>query len=315
MRPSTCFPYRSEALRESFFAYYDSLAARQWPVASEERMVATSYGQTFVRITGPAGAPPLVLLPGAATTSLMWAPNIQALSQACRTIAVDQIGDLGRTTCVKPVRRFTDLFAWLNELFDALQPGDRINLAGLSYGGGLAAQYALHFPERLNKTILMAPGATVLRLKTQFMTRLILAAIAPRRCLPPLVRWMFADMARQDPKWISDTLEQLFVCMRSMQRRELPVPPVLTDAEWASWKVPTLFLVGEHEVIYNAAKAVRRLERVAPQVRAEIIPGAGHDLSFAQAALFNRRILEFLREESVAPAGHAPGDLHCVLCR
>ena len=55
-----------------------------------------------------------------------------------------------------------------------------------------------------------------------------------------------------------------------------------------------LFLVGEHEVIYSAVRAVRRLRRVAPQVTAEIIPGAGHDLTFAQPALVNRKILDFV---------------------
>src|SRR6516164_6462452 len=69
--------------------------------------------------------PPLVLLPGACSTSLMWAPNIKALSEACRTFAVDQIGDSGRTICTKPVRHLNDLLFWLDELFDALKLGDR----------------------------------------------------------------------------------------------------------------------------------------------------------------------------------------------
>ena len=75
------FPYRSAEARDKCLAYYSELAAREWPVASEERMVPTSYGATFVRVTGPQGAPPLVLLPGAVSTSLMWAPNIRALSE------------------------------------------------------------------------------------------------------------------------------------------------------------------------------------------------------------------------------------------
>jgi pimeloyl-ACP methyl ester carboxylesterase len=117
MSISAYFPYRSAAVRDSFFAYYDSLAAKGWPVASEERMVPTSHGQTFVRITGPSDAPALVLLPGAVTTSLMWAPNIQVLSQVCRTFAVDQIGDIGRTTCTKPIRHLNDLLVWLDEFY------------------------------------------------------------------------------------------------------------------------------------------------------------------------------------------------------
>lgn len=69
--------------------------------------------------------PPLVLIPGMPGTSLMRAPNIQALSGAYRTVAVDQIGEGGRSLCDKPVRRLNDLLVWLDELFDTLGPGDR----------------------------------------------------------------------------------------------------------------------------------------------------------------------------------------------
>jgi pimeloyl-ACP methyl ester carboxylesterase len=70
----------------------------------------------------------------------------------------------------------------------------------------------------------------------------------------------------------------------------------LQDHELESLRMPTLFLVGEHEKIYCAAKAVRRLSRVAPRIRAEIIPAAGHDLTIAQPGMVNRKILEFLKE-------------------
>src|SRR5207302_8885780 len=97
MGPAPYFPYRSEAARQVCFAYLDSLAAREWPIASEQRFVPTTDGETFVRISGPEGAPPLVLLHGATATSLMWAPNIAALSAEYRTFAVDQIGEFGRS--------------------------------------------------------------------------------------------------------------------------------------------------------------------------------------------------------------------------
>ncbi len=291
------FPYRSAEAKESFYAYYDSLAAKEWPVASEELMVPTTYGQTFVRITGPADAPPLVLLPGAATTSLMWAPNIQALSEVCRTFAVDQVGDVGRSTCTKPVRRLSDLLVWLDEFFDALKLRDRINLVGISFGGWLAGEYARHAPARLSTVVLLAPGNTVLRVSTQFIIRISLAAIAPRSCLRPLALWMFGDQVRKHPDWLDPWLELALNTMRSVDRR-LPMPSVWTDAEWAALSVPALFLVGEHETIYAAEKAVRRLRRVAPQVTAEIIPGAGHDLTLVQPEVVDRRILEFLKQKA-----------------
>jgi pimeloyl-ACP methyl ester carboxylesterase len=308
MEISAFYPYRSEAARDFCFAYYDTLAEKQWPVASEQSVIPTGFGPTFVRISGPASAPPLALLPGASATSLMWAPNIQALSAEYRTFAVDQIGDIGRSICTKPARRFSDLLVWLNQLFDGLELSRGINLAGISYGGALAAEYALRFPARLNKVILLAPGRTVLPLNTGFVIRLIVAAKAKRRGLASLVRWMFADMARKDPQWIDATLEQLSINMRSLQPRWVPLPRVFTDAEWRAFSVPALFLAGEHETIYSAEKAARRLNRVAPRVTAEIVRGAGHDLTFVQAALVNQRILEFLREGAAgsnAPAAAA----------
>ena len=297
MSTTAYYPYRSEAARDSCFEYFDALAVRDWPIPPENRMVPTSFGETFVRAGGPPGAPPLVLLHGAATSSLQWAPNIKSLSAECRTYAVDQIGEFGRSTCTRPPRTFDDLDAWLNELFDGLALSGPVNLVGMSYGGAVTAHYALHFPQRVNRAILLAPGATVLRSSIEFMVRLILIMVASRKFLPLFMRWIFADMARHDPKWIDSSLELLFTNIRNLQHRQLPFPKVLTDAEWAAFKVPALFLVGENEKIYSPEKAVRRLRRVAPQVIAEIVPGAGHDLTFVQAELVNQRILAFLKPE------------------
>jgi pimeloyl-ACP methyl ester carboxylesterase len=72
---------------------------------------------------------------------------------------------------------------------------------------------------------------------------------------------------------------------------------------WRRWSVPCLFLVGEHEKIYSPTAAPRRLRRVAPLVQAEIIPGAGHDLSCAQPDLVARRVLEFLNEPVALASG------------
>ena len=297
MNSAEYYPYRTAAARDLCFRYLDGVAARLWPVVSVERMLPTTFGATFVRVSGPPAAPTLVLLHGAGATSLMWSPNIEALSREYRTVAVDQVGEFGKSVCAKPVRTLQDLIAWLDELIGALEPRERVSLVGMSYGGALAAQYALHFPERLEKVVLLAPGVTVLRPRAEFWVRLIALGIARRRGLRAFFRWIFADMARTDPQWLDSTIEQLSLNMRSIQRHKAPIPPVLTDTEWRSLRTPTLFLAGENEVIYSAEKAVRRLKRVAPQVTAQIIPGAGHDLTFAQTATVNERILRFLKEE------------------
>ncbi len=88
--------------------------------------------------------------------------------------------------------------------------------------------------------------------------------------------------------------EDMRVAARSFKPRPGVAVTVLDDRELQSIHVPALYLVGENEKIYSAQKAVQRLKQVAPQIQTEIVPGAGHDLTFVQAERINQKVLEFL---------------------
>src|SRR5688500_16130005 len=138
-------PFRSAQAKTEYLAHYDK-SAKQWPLPSDCHLIDGAYGQTFVRITGPKDAPPLVLFHGAGSSSLMWMLNIEALSRNYRTYAVDSLintGCVGRSIYTKPIRSAEDANQWLDELFTKLGLGDAINLLGASYGGWLVSQYAL----------------------------------------------------------------------------------------------------------------------------------------------------------------------------
>ena len=142
-------PFKSAEAKNAYLTWYDS-RAKNWPVESEERFVETSFGQTFVRISGAEDAPPVVLLPGDSENSLSWIPQVSELSAVYRTYAVDQIYDIGRSVHSMPIRRPQDFVAWLDELFTALGL-EQINLIGHSYGGWLASIYALAHQDRLRR--------------------------------------------------------------------------------------------------------------------------------------------------------------------
>jgi hypothetical protein len=61
MNTAEWYPYRTAAARDLCFRYLDGLAARLWPIVSEERMIPTTFGATFVRVSGPPTAPMVVL--------------------------------------------------------------------------------------------------------------------------------------------------------------------------------------------------------------------------------------------------------------
>lgn len=94
-------PFRSEKAKKEYLESYDAMA-KNWPVPAETLSVRTSQGRTFVRMCGPGDASPLMLLPGGGATSLMWTPNVTALSQSHRVYAIDHIYDYGRSVCHKP---------------------------------------------------------------------------------------------------------------------------------------------------------------------------------------------------------------------
>ena len=295
---SAYHPFRSAKAKEEYLKLYD-MRAKKWPVVSESRTVDTSYGQTFVRISGPVGAPPLVLLHGIGGNSLQWLPNIEALSECHRTYAVDNIYDYGRSVYTRTIKGADDFVNWLDELFSILELGDNINLMGLSYGGWLTSQYALRFPDRLNKIVLLAPAGTVLPLRLEWMMRAILCAVPHRYFTKSFMYWLLEDLVQKDEasrvmveEWVDDS----FMAIKCFKRKSMVNPTVLEDRELQSIKVPALYLVGENEKIYSAQEAVQRLNKVAPHIKTEVIPDAGHDLTIVQAEMVNRKVLEFLKQ-------------------
>lgn len=293
-------PFKSEKAREQYLSYYDS-RARQWPVASESIFIDTSFGKTYVRISGPAGAPSLALLPSANASSLIWLSNIESLSEHYRVYAIDNIYDAGRSIYTHILRHPEDFTLWLDEVFTGLGLDDNINLMGYSYGGWISSQYLLNHPERVRKAVLLAPAATILPLSGEWAWRGILSAIPCRYFMKRfMVDWLFEDLVNrkdEDSRRILNTLiDDAILALKCFKMKMLVVPTVLTDKELKGIGVPTLFMVGENEKIYSPMDAVKRINSIAPQVNTVIIPNAGHDLPISQPDLVNDHIIDFLKE-------------------
>ncbi len=242
----------------------------------------------------------------------MWIDTIAALSAHHRTYALDTIGDAGFSVNSRPMSKQADYDHWLDEVLTALTLREPPGLVGVSQGGAIAAHYALRFPERVRSVVLIAPGGTVLRTSLGFFVRAMLLCV-PRQggnegALDRTLRWVFADAFRGDEA-CRERLEGALAEVRAgAYLFALPRPPwpaTLTDEQWRNFRVPCLFLVGEHEKIYSAREAVRRLNRVAPQVRTEIFPGAGHELTIVHPERATTAVLDFLaevEEPSLQPA-------------
>ena len=157
------YPFRSSEARESYLARYEELEAAS-PIAWTTTVLDTAHGKTLVRMTGPEGDRPLVMLSGVWTHSLQWPPQlIEALSRRYRVYCLDSIYDFGRSVSTRPARDTGDYLAWIDEVLEALGLMRDVSIFGVSRGAWLAAEYTLHAPARLAKTVWMSPALVVCR--------------------------------------------------------------------------------------------------------------------------------------------------------
>ena len=289
-------PFRSEEAKARYLALYDR-RARDWPVPCDTIQVEGAFGSTFVRLSGPVNGPPIVLLHGISSNSLAWMPNIATLGAHHRVYAVDHIADGGRSLYTRPLTSLADHLTWLDGLLDGLGLLKDVNLVGLSYGGWLAAQYAVARATRLRKVVLIAPAGPVLPLSMQWVVRAVACAIPLRYFSRSFMHWLLHDLALRPntgrPSF-DEVVAEAHTAMRCLAPHKMVPPTVMSNAELQQLTVPALYLVGENEKICPPLQAIERLKTVAPHIATQLIAHAGHDLTLVQADTVNLAILAFL---------------------
>lgn len=271
-------PFRTPGLRARLIEKYDAVVAA-WPVACEERDVPTQFGTTHVLVSGPQDAPPLILLHGAATTSVMWSPLIADLSASYRCYCVDTIIEGNKSIASARIRGKAKLISWLRQAVAGLGV-DNARFVGLSYGGWMAANLALHAPEMVNRLVLLCPAATFAPIVLEFY-RGVLAASWLRS--PERAR-RFMQWLSSTPDVASDPIRDLIVT-GLLSGRSIPAsmapPTVLPDDALRRIAAPTTVIIGDREVIYRGGPhaALARAGALIPDVHTRLMAGANHMLT------------------------------------
>ena len=279
--------YKSAEGENAIMAWYDAMMAK-WPVPYKTRSISTRHGDTFVLSCGKVGAPPLVLLHGAGTNSVMWMGDVAAYSRDYQVYAVDLIGEPGKSSANRPAWASPAYAEWVADVLDALQIG-KATLIGLSQGGWTALKFAVAQPERVENLILLTPAGLVPD-KPSFMLKAIPLLL--------LGQWGGKRLNRivlgKQP--MSAEVEAAMLLIMTHFKPRIGAIPIFSDLELQRLTMPVLLLVGAQDALRDGQKMVDRLQKLAPRLTASIIPEAGH-------ALVNttERILTFLH--STAPVG------------
>ena len=281
--------YKSSAGYTALMAFYDASLA-SWPVAHECLAVRTRHGETHLIASGPADAPPLVLMRGAAGNALLWAPAIAYLSRDLRTYAVDVIGESGKSAPNRPSYTGAAYGEWMVDVLDALEI-ERASVAGTSRGGWLTLKVAHFAPERVQRIVPMcAEGIAPVGLKF-FAHMLPVLAFPSRRTVTALLRFLTPSSLPVHEY----TVEERAVVYKTF-RQSWMRPPMFTDDELRQISAPTLLLYGEQEVGYALKAICERAARLPANFRLELIPNAGHLLDHDQPEAVSARIVGFVRD-------------------
>ncbi len=282
--------WKSSEGRAEFLAAYDA-ALSLWPVPHDSLEVPTRFGPTHVLVSGPEGAPPLVLLHAAFNLgAVQWFRNAARLSPRHRIYAVDFVGAPGKSTQTRPIVSPEDCASWLTSLLDGLESG-RASLIGSSQGGWMALNLAVHAPDRCDRLVLLAPAASLLPLRMGVIVSLRLGPFMPSWTAGPSMKPVFGRRYKPDARLV----KLLATSLKHFRFQDRPLyPQLLSDDELRAVAARTLVMVGDHEIVYDPTAALERAARLIPDVEIELVDNGGHLFHLEQPESTDARILRFL---------------------
>ena len=279
--------YKSPEAEARFMEIYDEKMS-EWPVLYEDLYVDTQYGVVHVIASGPEEATPMLLLHASAVSGWSWKHNVEELSQYYRTYAIDLISDAGKSRftsmdhIMKTGQDEADLYA---EIANQLGVKKAV-VVGASEGGFIASHFAIHYPERIEKLVLMGPMGYAG--STSAIMRMMLSAFFP---LEPVIEntfsWAFSDDAR-----LKEEFSEWFPLTMTGVNQVKVAPFGLSAEDRQSIRVPVLFIFGARDNLVGDPVAAKALVQDMRDVQVEIVE-AGHLMGGEIPEECNQLILDY----------------------
>jgi poly(3-hydroxyalkanoate) depolymerase len=250
------------------------------PKKPPQRMRILTVGGRSLRVSvreGTADWTPLLLCNGIGASLELFQPFVDALDPRRPVIRFDLPGIGGSPAPVVPYHLLT-LPSLLAGLLDQLGYA-QADVLGISWGGGLAQQFALSRPDRVRRLVLVAtaPGALMVPGDPRVLVRML----SPRRHRDPghaakVAGLLYGGSAREDPIVARDLLHAttrlgpprgyFYQLISMLGWTSLPRLPRL--------RPPTLILAGDDDPIIPVVNA-RIMHRLIPRSQLHIYRG-GH---------------------------------------
>lgn len=246
---------------------------------------------------GTGDGPPLVLCGGIGASYELLEPFVAALDPAVEVVRFDVPG-VGRSPLPRTPYGFPGLAALLGRLLPALGY-HRVDVLGISWGGGLAQQFALQHPIRCRRLVLVATGTGALMVPARH--GVLAQMLTPRRYRDPGYRRQVAPLLYGGDEDV-EVIQRMFARVHLGPQRGY-LYQLLAIAGWTSLPFlpllaqPTLVLAGDDDPLIPLANA-KIMGGLLPRARLHVYHG-GHLALLTRAAELAPVVARFL---------DAPGD-------
>lgn len=254
---------------------------------------------------GDGTRPPLLLMNGIGANFELLQPFVEALDRAIEVIRFDVPGIGGSPPPAIPYRFAT--LAWLVAgMLDQLGYA-QVDVLGISWGGGLAQQFAVQYRTRCRRLVLVstATGALMVAGRPAVLAKLA----TPRRYLDPdylarIAPDLYGGSMRSHPEQARELIQAtqavglrgyLYQLLASVGWTSLPWLPLLQQ--------PTLILAGDDDPIVPLVNA-KLMQRLIPDARLRIF-NDGHLGLLTQARQLAPVVAQFLAEEPQPEPGRS----------
>ena len=266
------------------------------PMNASDSSMTRLAGGLACRIEGQG--PPLILFHGGGGSWTHWIRNIPALRAHYTVYAVDLpgFGDADSVPHEIEDEAYVDrVCAGVREIAGK----GRVYLAGFSFGGVNATLVAARMPESIEKLALVAPGGLgrVSNARSQF--RKMPPDSAPEEEKRAVLRHNLLLMMFAHPQSVDDAtieIQRDNVARTRFDSRRFTGSTLTRDALWRV-RTPTIGIFGARDNLsYPSVYArINPCRALKPDIRIEVIPGAGHWVQYEAAGEVDRLLIDFLR--------------------
>jgi poly(3-hydroxyalkanoate) depolymerase len=256
---------------------------------------------------------PLLLMNGIGANLELLQPFVDALDPAIEVIRFDVPG-VGGSPAPRLPYRFASLARLMARMLDQLGY-DRVDVLGISWGGGLAQQFAVQQPRRCRRLILVSTstGALMVPARPAVLAKLV----TPRRYLDrsyleSIAPDLYGGSARSNPQLARGLAQSMHGTSRRGYLYQLLAGMGWTSVLWLRRvRQPTLIMSGDDDPIIPLANA-KIMQRLIPHARLHVFHG-GHLGLVTEADQLAPVVAQFLaQEEQQLGTGPAPGRLRRI---